>query len=85
MERLVKKFEQRYRRARCHLATWSDLQSRLLKQFSNAASILDRLPVSVVLIFAHCEAPFSRASIPCLKLLDGSNLSRVFVKNVMFC
>ncbi|KAH9547933.1 hypothetical protein CY35_11G061200 [Sphagnum magellanicum] len=45
MERLVKKFEQRYRRARCHLATWSDLQSRLLKQFSNAASILDRLPV----------------------------------------
>jgi hypothetical protein len=45
MERLVKKFEQRYRRARCHLATWSDLQSRLLKQFSNAVSILDRLPV----------------------------------------
>ncbi|XP_024357247.1 uncharacterized protein At5g43822-like isoform X1 [Physcomitrium patens] len=45
MERLVKKFEQRYRRALDHHNTWEELQSRLLKQFSNASAILERLPV----------------------------------------
>lgn len=45
MERLVRKYEQSFRRAKEEMATWAALQARLLKEFSNAAAILERLPV----------------------------------------
>jgi hypothetical protein len=47
MERLVRKYEQSFRRAKDEMTTWATLQSRLLKQFENAAAILERLPVLV--------------------------------------
>eukprot|EP01018_Ginkgo_biloba_P015005 Gb_14653 [translate_table: standard] len=45
MERLVKKFEQKYRKAREEMDKWNALHSRLLNQFRNAAAIIDRLKV----------------------------------------
>lgn len=45
MERLVKKYEQKYRKAREEMDKWDALQLRLLKQFQNAAAIIDRLKV----------------------------------------
>ncbi|BBM98706.1 hypothetical protein MPTK1_1g15600 [Marchantia polymorpha subsp. ruderalis] len=47
MERLVRKYEQRFRRVKEEMSTWDALHGRLVKQYSNAAAILDRLPVLV--------------------------------------
>ncbi|CAM6104064.1 unnamed protein product [Calypogeia fissa] len=47
MERLVRKYEQSFRRAKEEMVTWAALQDRLLKQFGNAIAILERLPVVV--------------------------------------
>lgn len=45
MERLVKKYEQWYRRALDQHNKWQIHQSELLKQFANATAIIERLPV----------------------------------------
>ncbi|ONK64216.1 uncharacterized protein A4U43_C07F23340 [Asparagus officinalis] len=45
MEMMVKKFQQKYARVRDEMGKWDDLQSRLISQFSNAASIVERLQV----------------------------------------
>lgn len=42
---MVKKLQQRYRRARDEMGRWDELQSCLLSQFGNAASIIERLQV----------------------------------------
>ncbi|CAM6083448.1 unnamed protein product [Calypogeia fissa] len=47
MERLVRKYEQSFRRAKEEMITWGTLQASLLKQFGNAAAILERLPVLI--------------------------------------
>ncbi|CAM6115991.1 unnamed protein product [Calypogeia fissa] len=47
MERLVRKYEQSFRRAKEEMITWDTLQASLLKQFGNAAAILERLPVLI--------------------------------------
>lgn len=39
----MKKFQQKYARIRDEMSKWDDLQSRLISQFSNAASIIERL------------------------------------------
>ncbi|KAH7682341.1 Casein Kinase 2 substrate protein [Dioscorea alata] len=45
MEPMMKKFQQKYRRARDEMDRWDELQSRLVSQFVNASSIIDRLDV----------------------------------------
>ncbi|KAJ0989327.1 hypothetical protein J5N97_007683 [Dioscorea zingiberensis] len=45
MEAMMKKFQQKYRRIRDEMDRWDELQSRLLSQFVNASSIIDRLEV----------------------------------------
>ncbi|CAN0924268.1 Uncharacterized protein At5g43822 [Linum grandiflorum] len=45
MEGMVKKYQQRYRKARGEMENWEALQSNFLSQFRNASSIIARLPV----------------------------------------
>ncbi|CAB4278885.1 unnamed protein product [Prunus armeniaca] len=45
MEAMVKKYQQRFRKVRDEMDRWSELQSRLISQFRNASSIIQRLQV----------------------------------------
>ncbi|XP_057848676.1 uncharacterized protein At5g43822 isoform X2 [Cryptomeria japonica] len=60
MERLVKKYEQKYKKAREEMDKWNVLQSRLLNQLQNAIAIIERLKVledsenyGVLNVFSH--------------------------------
>ncbi|RVW50917.1 Uncharacterized protein CK203_071330 [Vitis vinifera] len=43
MEGMVKKYQQKFRKVRDETKRWDELQSRLLSQFRNASSIIERL------------------------------------------
>ncbi|VVA35615.1 PREDICTED: At5g43822 [Prunus dulcis] len=45
MEAMVKKYQQRFRKVRDEMDRWSSLQSRLISQFRNASSIIQRLQI----------------------------------------
>ncbi|CAA3030845.1 Hypothetical predicted protein [Olea europaea subsp. europaea] len=45
MEAVVKKYQQKYRKVKDEMGSWEELQARLLSQFSNASSIVQRLQV----------------------------------------
>ncbi|KAL0361864.1 UNVERIFIED_CONTAM: hypothetical protein Sradi_3870900 [Sesamum radiatum] len=45
MESIVKKYQQKFRRLKDEMSRWDELQSRLISQFSNASSIIQRLQV----------------------------------------
>ncbi|KAF3777821.1 Uncharacterized protein EJ110_NYTH44984 [Nymphaea thermarum] len=45
MERLMKKYQSKYKRAREEMDRWEQLQSLFLTQFGNASAIIGRLPV----------------------------------------
>ncbi|XP_062082884.1 uncharacterized protein At5g43822 isoform X2 [Humulus lupulus] len=45
METIIKKFQQRFKKVQGEMHCWEELQSRLVSQFSNASSIIDRLQV----------------------------------------
>ncbi|KAK4489895.1 hypothetical protein RD792_000542 [Penstemon davidsonii] len=45
MESIVKKYQQRFRRIKDEMGRWEELQSRLISQFFNASSIIQRLQV----------------------------------------
>ncbi|KAK9130471.1 hypothetical protein Sjap_010958 [Stephania japonica] len=45
MEKLVKKYQQKFNKVKDEMERWDQLQSRLLLQFRNASSIIERLPV----------------------------------------
>lgn len=46
MEAMVKKYQQRFRKVRDEMDCWDELQARLVSQFRNASSIIQRLQVS---------------------------------------
>ncbi|KAI3465460.1 hypothetical protein Pfo_022123 [Paulownia fortunei] len=45
MESIVKKYQQKFRKIKDEMCRWEELQSRLISQFSNASSIIQRLQV----------------------------------------
>ncbi|KAL6509860.1 hypothetical protein OROGR_022348 [Orobanche gracilis] len=45
MESIVKKYQQKFKRIKDEMCRWEELQSRLIIQFSNASSIIQRLQV----------------------------------------
>ncbi|KAJ0025183.1 hypothetical protein Pint_09209 [Pistacia integerrima] len=45
MEGIVKKYQQKFKRLKEEMNRWDDLQSRLIVQFRNASSIIERLQV----------------------------------------
>lgn len=49
MESIVKKYQQKFRKIKDEMSRWEELQSRLISQFSNASSIIQRLQVFLFL------------------------------------
>ncbi|CAI9116515.1 OLC1v1017685C7 [Oldenlandia corymbosa var. corymbosa] len=45
MEGIIKKYQQKFRKAKEEMGRWDELQSRLLSQFSSASAIIQRLQV----------------------------------------
>ncbi|OMO83043.1 hypothetical protein COLO4_22727 [Corchorus olitorius] len=45
MEAMIKKYQQKFRKAKDEMSKWDELQSRLISQYRNAASIIGRLQV----------------------------------------
>ncbi|XP_073034565.1 uncharacterized protein At5g43822-like isoform X2 [Primulina eburnea] len=45
MDSIIKKYQQKFRKVKAELSRWDELQTRLTSQFSNAASIIQRLQV----------------------------------------
>lgn len=45
MESIVKKYQQRFRKVKEEMEKWNELQSRLISQFANASSIIQRLQI----------------------------------------
>ncbi|XP_010671271.2 uncharacterized protein At5g43822 isoform X1 [Beta vulgaris subsp. vulgaris] len=45
MEGILKKYQQKFKKVREEMDNWENLQSRLISQFSNASSIIQRLQV----------------------------------------
>ncbi|PKI55100.1 uncharacterized protein At5g43822 [Punica granatum] len=45
MDAIVKKYQQKFRKAREEMDRWGELQARLVSQYRNALSIIERLPV----------------------------------------
>jgi len=48
MEGMVKKYQQEFRKVKEEMSQWDELQSKLLSQFRNAASIIERLQLILV-------------------------------------
>ncbi|XP_069153584.1 uncharacterized protein At5g43822 isoform X4 [Solanum lycopersicum] len=45
MDVIIKKYQQRFRKVKEEMEKWNELQSRLLSQFNNASSIIQRLQI----------------------------------------
>lgn len=60
MEMMVKKFQQKYARVRDEMGKWDDLQSRLISQFSNATSIIERLQVIFMIKSSNRTIPMNQ-------------------------
>ncbi|XP_022735895.1 uncharacterized protein At5g43822-like isoform X6 [Durio zibethinus] len=45
MEAIIKKYQQKFRKAKDEMSKWDELQSRLISQFRNATSIIARLEI----------------------------------------
>ncbi|XP_060199973.1 uncharacterized protein At5g43822 isoform X2 [Lycium barbarum] len=45
MENIVKKYQQRFRKVKEEMENWDELQFRLISQFTNASSIIQRLQI----------------------------------------
>ncbi|CAL5413846.1 unnamed protein product [Camellia sinensis] len=45
MEGMVKKYQQKFRKVKEEMSRWDELQSRLLSQFRNSSSIIQRLQI----------------------------------------
>ncbi|KAG4182464.1 hypothetical protein ERO13_A09G046800v2 [Gossypium hirsutum] len=43
METMIKKYQQKFKKAKDEMSKWDDLQSRLISHFRNASSIISRL------------------------------------------
>lgn len=46
MEGIVKKYQQKFKKIKEEMNRWDELQSRLISQFKNASSIIERLQVN---------------------------------------
>ncbi|KHG06032.1 hypothetical protein F383_32806 [Gossypium arboreum] len=45
METMIKKYQQKFKKAKDEMSKWDDLQSRLISHFRNASSIISRLQI----------------------------------------
>ncbi|KAL4368103.1 hypothetical protein GQ457_05G003710 [Hibiscus cannabinus] len=45
METMIKKYQQKFKKARDEMSKWNDIQSRLISEFRNASSIIARLEI----------------------------------------
>ncbi|MBA0712676.1 hypothetical protein Golax_011758 [Gossypium laxum] len=45
MEAMIKKYQQKFKKAKDEMSKWDDLQSRLISHFRNASSIISRLQI----------------------------------------
>ncbi|KAK8517959.1 hypothetical protein V6N13_128115 [Hibiscus sabdariffa] len=45
METMIKKYQQKFKKARDEMSKWDDIQSRLISEFRNASSIIARLEI----------------------------------------
>lgn len=89
MERLVKKYEQKYRKAREEMDKWDALQLRLLKQFRNAAAIIERLEVlgdnenyGVLKAFSHIAKELPAKQVESLEIIFISMRSTLYLLKV---
>lgn len=51
MEGIVKKYQQKFKKIKEEMNRWDELQSRLISQFKNASSIIERLQVNTNLTY----------------------------------
>ncbi|XP_022884677.1 uncharacterized protein At5g43822 isoform X3 [Olea europaea var. sylvestris] len=74
MEAVVKKYQQKYRKVKDEMGSWEELQARLLSQFSNASSIVQRLQVLSTTHVIHKSRNYG--GLKCVEGIEGAVLAK---------
>ncbi|KAL1544786.1 hypothetical protein AAHA92_21591 [Salvia divinorum] len=68
MESIVKKYQRQFRKAKDEISQWEELQSRLISQFSNASSIIQRLQA--------IQKSHNYGTLRCVECIEGVVLAK---------